>query len=44
MRQKEQIFTYIDKGFILVDATRDKFGKMNYQELQACFMPNELCL
>jgi hypothetical protein len=30
------------KGYIFVDAMRHKCGKLNHQELQSCFKPNEL--
>ena len=30
------------KDFIFTDAMRHKYGKMAYQELQACFTPNAL--
>jgi len=43
VRQQDRVFVYIEstKGFIFVDAMR-LYGKMNYQELQACFTPNKL--
>jgi hypothetical protein len=44
VRQQEKVFICIEtlKGFIFVDAMGNKYSKMNYQELQACFMPNKL--
>ena len=43
IKQHENVFVYIEtkKDYIFVDAMRRKYGKMNYQELQACFLPNE---
>jgi len=44
IRQQENVFVYIatKKDFIFTDAMRHKYGKMTYQELQACFTPNAL--
>ena len=44
MQQQDKVFVYIEstKDFIFVDAMRQRYGKMNYPELQACFMPNEI--
>ena len=44
IRQQENVFVYIaaTKDFIFTDAMRHKYGKMTYQELQACFTPNAL--
>ena len=44
MEQQENVFMYIDitKEFLFTDAMRQKYGKLSYPELQACFMPNEL--
>jgi hypothetical protein len=44
MEQQEKVFVYfeITKEFIFTDAMRQKNGKMNYPELLACLMPNEL--
>jgi len=43
-QQQDNIFVYIEakRDYILVDAMRYKYGKLNHQELQACFTPNEL--
>ena len=43
-QQQGSIFVYIEvkKGYIFVDAMRHKYGKMNYEELETCFKPNEL--
>jgi len=42
-QQQDQIFVYVEarKDYIFVDAMRHKYGKLNHQELQACFTPNE---
>jgi len=42
--QHQKVFVFNDstKDFILVDAMRQRYGKMNYPELQACLQPNEL--
>ena len=44
VQQQDKVFVYIEstKDFIFVDAMRQRYGKMNYPELQACFMPNEI--
>ena len=44
VQQQEKVFVYIDstKDYIFVDAVRQRFGKMNHPELQACLKPNEL--
>jgi hypothetical protein len=44
-QQQETVFAYIEatKEFIFTDTMRQKYGKMSYSELQACFMPSELC-
>jgi hypothetical protein len=44
MKQQDKVFVYIEtmKDFIFTDAMRQKYGKMSYPELQACFMPNKL--
>jgi len=44
MRQYERVFAYIEatKEYIFTDTMRQKYGKLSYSELQACFMPNEL--
>jgi len=45
IKQQENMFVYIrveTKDFIFINVMRHKYGKMNYQELQACLMPNEL--
>jgi len=43
IKQHENVFAYTEtkKDFIFVDAMWHKYGKMNYQELQACLLPNE---
>ena len=43
-KQEENIFVYIEKkkDFIFIDVMGHKYGKTNYQKLQACLMPNEL--
>jgi len=43
IRQKDNVFLFVVQKiyFIFVDAMRNKYGKMNYQELEACIMPNE---
>jgi len=43
IRQEDNVLVYIEpkRDFIFVDAMRNKYGKMNYQELQACIMPNK---
>jgi hypothetical protein len=43
VKQHENVFVYIEtkKDFIFVDIKRHKYGKMTYQELQTCFLPNE---
>jgi hypothetical protein len=40
IRQEEHVFVYIatKKDFIFSDAMRHKYGKITYQELQACFI------
>jgi hypothetical protein len=42
--QQPNVFVYIEssKDFIFVDAMRQRYGKMNYPDLQACMKPNEL--
>jgi len=42
-QQQDNIFVYIEakKDYIFVDAMQHKYGKFNYQELQACFTPNK---
>jgi hypothetical protein len=44
IKQQENVFVYIEtkRDFIFIDVLRHKYGKVNYQELQACLMPNEL--
>ena len=44
VQQQDKVFVYIEptKDFIFVDAMRQRYGKMNYPELQACLMPNEI--
>jgi hypothetical protein len=44
IQQQEKVFTYIKatKEFIFTNTIRQKYGKLSYSELQACFMPNEL--
>jgi hypothetical protein len=44
VQQQDNIFRYIEvkKDYTFVDAMRHKYGKMNYQELQAYVKPNEL--
>jgi hypothetical protein len=44
VQQQGSIFAYIEvkKVYMFLDAMRHKYAKMNYQELQACFKPNEL--
>jgi len=44
VKQQERVFAYIEatKEFIFTDTMRQKYGKLSYSELQACFMPNEL--
>ena len=43
IRQQDNVFIYVQpqKDFIFVDAMRNKYGKIHYQELQACIMPNK---
>jgi hypothetical protein len=43
IKQHENVFVYIEakKDFIFVDVMRHKYGKMSYDELQACHLPNE---
>ena len=43
IRQQDNVFVYVQpqRDFIFVDVMRNKYGKMNYQELQACIMPNK---
>jgi len=43
IRQQDNVLVYVEpkRDFIFVDAMRNKYGKMNYQELQACIMPNK---
>jgi hypothetical protein len=43
IKQHENVFAYIEtqKDFIFVDVMRHKYGKMTYQELQTCLLPNE---
>jgi hypothetical protein len=44
MKQKGNVFVYIEtmKDFIFTDVMRQKYGKMNYPDLQTCLTPNEL--
>ena len=44
VKQQDKVFVYIEstKDFIFVDAMRQRYGEMNYPELQACLMPNEI--
>jgi len=44
IKQQEIVFVYIEtkRDFIFIDVMRHKYGKVNYQELQTCLMPNEL--
>jgi hypothetical protein len=43
IEQQEKVFMCIGttKEFIFTEATRHKYGKLSYPELQACLMPNE---
>jgi hypothetical protein len=43
-KQEDGVFVHIEatKHFIFVDATRRRFGKMNYPDLQECAQPNEI--
>jgi hypothetical protein len=43
IKQHDNVFVYIEtkKDFMFVDTMRHKYGKMNYQELEACLLPNE---
>jgi hypothetical protein len=42
--QQPKVFVYIEssKDFIFVDAMRQRYGKLNYPDLQVCMKPNEL--
>jgi hypothetical protein len=44
VRQQDKVFAYIQstQDFIFVDAMRNKYDKLKFQELQACLMPNKL--
>lgn len=44
VKQQDRVFVYIEstKDFIFVDAMRQRYGKMNHPDLQACFTPNEI--
>jgi hypothetical protein len=43
-RQQDRVFVHTEstKDFIFVDTMRQRFGKMNYPDLQACIKPNEI--
>jgi hypothetical protein len=43
-QQQDNVFVYVEpkKDYLFVDTMRHKYGKLNHQELQACFAPNEL--
>jgi len=42
IKQQDNVFVYIEarKDFIFVDVMKHKYGKMNYQDIQACLTPN----
>jgi len=42
IKQQENVYIKAMKDFIFIDVMRKKNGKVNYPELQACLMPNEL--
>ena len=44
VKQEDRVFVYIEsaKDFIFTDAMSQRYGKMNYPELQACLTPNEI--
>lgn len=44
VKLQDKVFVYIEsaKDFIFVDALRQRYGKMNYPELEACLTPNEI--
>jgi hypothetical protein len=43
IKQHEHVFVYVGtkKDYIFVDMLRHKYGKMSYNELHSCFLPNE---